>query len=222
MIRIIDSLEIKIRRTLLSRRRVLGAVAAFFLTIVLKPFHNALASSHKAISRRVFDGKLLKENFRFFTPYQATVVNEITALIIPSDECPGAREAGVVFKLDKDLSYIERSRNLYMKGVQWIDHMSHEVYKKESFLDLDDEGKRALLQMAESGKSIVMDTGRARPGYVSAQMAQSFFMVVKRETFEAFYTSAEGWECVGYQGPPQWRGNRDYQRCVQPDNTTLK
>jgi len=103
MIRFLESLETKIRRTLLARRRVLGAVS--LATIVLKLFHNALSLSQRAIPRRVFDGELLKGDFRLFTPYQITFVNEITALIIPSDECMGAREAGVVFLMGGRLRY---------------------------------------------------------------------------------------------------------------------
>jgi len=209
-VKFLESLEKIIRLSLLSRRKVLGSLFVSFLTIVLKPLHSALSSSYEATTPGVFHGPLLKGDFQFLSPYQATVLDEITALIIPSDAYPGAREAGVVFKLDNHLANAKRSRNLYRTGVQLLDYLTQEVYGKESFLHLDEEGKKALLQMAESGKSTATNTEQNRSG----QTAQSFFLLVKREAFEAFYTAPEGWQSVGYQGPPQWKGNRDYHRCA--------
>ena len=43
-------------------------------------------------------------NFQFFSPGQAKEVDAITARIIPSDSTPGAREAGVVYFIDRALA----------------------------------------------------------------------------------------------------------------------
>src|SRR6266481_4975165 len=42
--------------------------------------------------------------FQFFSPEQAVEIDAITARIIPSDETPGAREAGVVYFIDRALT----------------------------------------------------------------------------------------------------------------------
>src|SRR4030088_164345 len=40
----------------------------------------------------------------FFTPEEAAEIEAITARIIPTDETPGAREAGVVYFIDRGLA----------------------------------------------------------------------------------------------------------------------
>src|SRR5260370_218123 len=39
--------------------------------------------------------------FEFFTPEEAAEIEAITARIIPTDETPGAREAGIVYFIDR-------------------------------------------------------------------------------------------------------------------------
>ena len=41
--------------------------------------------------------------FEFFTPEQAVEVEAIAARIIPTDDTPGAREAGVIYFIDRAL-----------------------------------------------------------------------------------------------------------------------
>src|SRR5260370_42084632 len=42
--------------------------------------------------------------FEFFTPEEAAEVEAITARIVPTDDTPGAREAGVVYFIDRSLA----------------------------------------------------------------------------------------------------------------------
>src|SRR6202521_3405425 len=42
--------------------------------------------------------------FEFFTPEEAAEIDAITARIIPTDDTPGAREAGVVYFIDRGLT----------------------------------------------------------------------------------------------------------------------
>ena len=47
--------------------------------------------------------------FEFFTPEEAAEVEAIAARIIPTDETPGAREAGVIYFIDRALvTFAER------------------------------------------------------------------------------------------------------------------
>lgn len=124
-------------------------------------------------------------------------MEEVTALIIPSDGQPGAREAGIVFALDRAVSGSRRDRKQYRNGLKWLDDVSLASYGKKGFLHLSVEEKIDVLKTAESGE------------------ARSFFDRARRQTVEMFYTSAAGWKSVGYHGPPQWSGNRDYHRCAQ-------
>src|SRR5438552_8025368 len=46
----------------------------------------------------------LPPKYEFLTPEEAAEIEAITARIIPSDDTPGAREAGVVFFIDRGLA----------------------------------------------------------------------------------------------------------------------
>ena len=43
-------------------------------------------------------------SFRFFTDREARVLDAILAIVIPSDDAPGAREAGVIHYIDRQLT----------------------------------------------------------------------------------------------------------------------
>ena len=45
----------------------------------------------------------VKSSFRFFTEREARVLDAILAIVIPSDDAPGAREAGVIHYIDRQL-----------------------------------------------------------------------------------------------------------------------
>src|SRR5690348_5848858 len=67
--------------------------------------------------------------YSFFTPEEAAEVDAITARIIPSDETPGAREAGVVFFIDHALStFATDSQKAYREGLPEIQARVHEMF----------------------------------------------------------------------------------------------
>ena len=83
-----------------SRRDFLGAAGAAFgavwLTANLPAMHAAGAHAALAVRER-------RRNFEFFSPEEAEDVRAIAALIFPSDQTPGAEEAGVVHFIDRAL-----------------------------------------------------------------------------------------------------------------------
>ena len=59
------------------------------------------------------------EELKFFTKDDAADVDSIAALIIPTDETPGAREAGVLQFIDAALDTFDREKQLiYRKGLE--------------------------------------------------------------------------------------------------------
>lgn len=61
----------------------------------------------------------------FFTPEQAGVVEAMAVCIIPTDDTPGAKEAGVIYFIDRALSGFHRDMQpLYRKGIADLDHRS--------------------------------------------------------------------------------------------------
>ena len=81
-----------------SRRAFMqGAAASFGLAVLssLTPELLAQAHAHSQTARSVG-----KPDFRFLTPQEAADFEAFSAQIIPTDETPGAREAGVVYFVD--------------------------------------------------------------------------------------------------------------------------
>ena len=144
-----------------------------------------------------------KSKFRFFRTDQAAVIEDIVSIIIPADDKPGAREAGVVYELDMLVSNSARSQRLYRNGIKWFDAKAASSHNESKFTALPEEAKYDLLKMAESAKQGGKETSEVK----------SFLDLIKSQTLEVFYTGAAGWKLVGYQGPPQWTGNRKYFKC---------
>lgn len=56
--------------------------------------------------------------FEFFTREQAIEIDALTARIIPTDETPGAREAGMIYFIDRALkTFASSDRQLYADGI---------------------------------------------------------------------------------------------------------
>ena len=156
---------------------------------------------------------LPKEPFIVFTEYQATVIEEVTALLIPTDQDPGAKEAGVVYALDRLAMRSSNAQKVLVQGVRWLDFMTQRISAKPSFLALDEQKRIQLLTFAETG---------ALPGLpkiipdVSSKLIEfgkNFFQFMLHHTMLVFYTSPSGWKVVRFPGPPQWEGNMDYHLC---------
>ncbi len=197
----------------LSRRKFLGAFSLTCLSFLIDPFKSAHASK---INESVINGsssRLIKGDLKFFSPYQATLVNETASLVIPTDRHPGAREAGVVFELDRLAAASVHKQKVYVKWIKWIDHASERLYGKKSFLDLKESEKGEVLNAAEDGNFLDMKILNKSSQKKKARAVKKSFRMIRRDLFETFYASSEGWEVTGYTGPPQWSGNRDYDRC---------
>src|SRR3954468_20108862 len=101
----------------LSRRGFLaaagGAAAAVWLT----------ADAAKLLAAGKHAARAGRENpppkFEFLTPDQAADIDAAASQIIPSDDTPGAREAGVVYFVDKSLAtWAKDQRPAFTNGVQ--------------------------------------------------------------------------------------------------------
>ena len=85
-----------------SRRQfLLNSVSHLSATWLASQWPAAFAAAQHA-HRLAQSGAVPK--FDFFTPEQATEIDSIAARIIPTDETPGARDAGVVYFIDRALT----------------------------------------------------------------------------------------------------------------------
>src|SRR5258707_14729034 len=100
----------------LSRRNFLSrggaALSAVWLSAHWPAIVAAAEHAHQA-AKSAAPAKL-----QFFTSEQAVEIDAISARIIPSDETPGAREAGVVYFIDRALTtFAVDDRKTYREGL---------------------------------------------------------------------------------------------------------
>ena len=86
----------------LSRRSLLHALAAAVATMALPVGWADVAEAVQHAHAAPVGGG--HSNFSFLTPSEAADVEAIAAQIVPTDDTPGAREAGVVGFIDRALS----------------------------------------------------------------------------------------------------------------------
>ncbi len=156
--------------------------------------------------------RVLNGPFLALTPYEATTLDEIAALLIPTDQDPGAREAQVVQAIDRSLARHPDALTLHQEGVAWLDMRAVEL-GQVSFLALPIEKRIQLLKLAESGQSSRLQRFKEWWKFGRIGVGKQFFDTVSRQTFALFYASRQGWGVARYAGPPQYEGHPDYFRC---------
>lgn len=133
---------------------------------------------------------------KVLTPSQAALVGTIADRIVPADEYPGGRDAGVVFYVDRILAgrFGRFYRNRYARGLKLIDGLSQKKFGHD-FLSLESEQQVSILKALEFG-----DAARAE--------ARGFFGLLRQHTMEAYYGDPEhggnrdqaSWKMIGFEG----------------------
>jgi gluconate 2-dehydrogenase gamma chain len=130
------------------------------------------------------------------TPEQAREVEAIASQIIPTDDLPGAREAGVVYFIDRALkTFASEALPTYEKGLAELNRATAEKYPEvKSFADASAEQQEKLLaELIDEHKS------QAGPSRRRLQPdSGDFFQAIWRHTLWGFLVDPEG------------GGNRDY------------
>ena len=126
--------------------------------------------------------------FKYFTPEQAACVEAITEQIIPADQDPGAKWAGVVHYIDLSLAgQFAELRPIYRAGLSRLGELTKAVSDRP-FCDLGFAQQTKILEQIES------DAATSPPG----ADGREFFALVRRQTIEGFF------------GDPKYGGNREY------------
>jgi len=139
--------------------------------------------------------------FEFFSPEEAAEVEAITARIIPSDGTPGAREAGVVYFIDRGLATFDvDEQKTYREGLPELQARVSEMFPGTSkFSGLKTEQQDEVLQSFEEKATAGRRPFRARPG------AQNFFETIRQHTIAGFLVDPDfggnhdgvGWKVIG-------------------------
>lgn len=124
----------------------------------------------------------------FLTPEQAAEVEAIAAQIIPTDDSPGAREARVIYFIDRALMTFDKDKQPeYVKGLRELQAARKKMFRNSrKFSELTSEQQIALLKKIEK-------TG--------------FFNLVRTHTVMGFFADPEyggnfnqaGWKLIGFQ-----------------------
>ena len=91
--------------------------------------------------------------FEVLTPEQAKEIEAISSLIIPTDELPGAREAGVVYFIDRALkTFAADAKPLYERGsCRSQSHGQRDVSRRRAFFRRHARPARKTLRKVGGG-----------------------------------------------------------------------
>ena len=144
----------------------------------------------------------------FFSPEQYSLVEHISEMIIPADDTPGAKEAGVAEFIDfmvanrvavsprgeirstaEAIRQGDDAQVQFVAGIDWINARGKSEFGK-LFLDLTAEQQTSLLEeLAYKAKfNPTTESGR------------EFFQLVRDYAVVGYYTSKIGLESLGYPG----------------------
>jgi gluconate 2-dehydrogenase gamma chain len=142
---------------------------------------------------------------RFFSAPEARVVEAAAARIFPADESgPGAREAGVIIYIDRQLAGpYGRDQYRYTKG-PWIETVpEHGNQKKDSPADVYRAGVAML------GSDFDRLSPKDQDRQLEAIQTTAFFELLRTHTIEGMFcdplhggnAGMVGWQMIGYPGP---------------------
>ena len=158
--------------------------------------------------------------FDFFTPAEATEIDALSARIIPTDDTPGAREAGVLYFIDRALvTFGSGDQQKYRDGLVELQSAVRENFPgAEKFSVLTPEQQDKLLHIIEASQP------EEAPRRRRVTTAQTFLEALRIATVSGFLIDPEagvgnrdgvGWKVIGREPahsfqPPFGYYDKDY------------
>ncbi len=179
--------------------RSLAGVSSAWLALRLPDIIAAQEHAHHAAQ------SVPRVEFEFFTAELATEVEAVAAQIIPTDDTPGAREARVIYFIDRALMTFDKDKqSQYVKGLRELQAKQKKMFPKSArFSELSSQQQIALLKKIEK---------------------TDFFDLVRVHTVMGYFADPEyggnfnqaGWKLIGFQDqfnfkPPFGFYDRDYK-----------
>lgn len=141
--------------------------------------------------------------FEIFTPEQAAEVEAIASRLIPTDDMPGAKEAGVVYFIDRALkTFASDSRSVYDLGLSGLNKLTSESFPGvERFSAATPEQQDKLLTELSEASS----QPTAQPRRRQRLIGTNFFQTILFHTVSGFLADPEeggnrgfaGWKVIG-------------------------
>ena len=155
----------------------------------------------------------------FFTPEQGIEIDALTGRIIPTDETPGAHQAGAVYFIDRALvTFAVDDQKTYREGLPELQARVREIFPSlDKFSAGTQEQQDEILHSFDDQEQ----TGRRRP--FRQGNAKSFFETLRIHTIIAFLLDPDaggdpqglGWKVIGRERqhmfqPPFGYYDKDY------------
>lgn len=141
--------------------------------------------------------------FEFFTADEAKEIDAITSRIIPTDDTPGAREAGVVYFIDRGLTtFGADDQKTYREGLPELQSRVAQMFQSKSkFSELTPEQQDEVLHSFDEQGGPQQRQRRFRP----QRGAQNFFETLRGYTIAGFLIDPDyggnhdgaGWKVIG-------------------------
>lgn len=191
----------------IDRRKFLArGVAALGVTWTAAHWPAVLAAAEHAHKAATFPEN---QKWEFFTPAEAKEVEAIASCIIPSDGTPGAREAGVVYFIDRALAtFSVDDQKTYREGLPELQKRVAELFPGVASFSVATPAQQiAVLESLDEigAKSAAQRPQRMR--YRAAAAAQPLFEVVRVHTIAGFLIDPDadrrgnrggvGWAVIG-------------------------
>ena len=129
----------------------------------------------------------------FFTRDELALVDELSEMIIPTDEhSPGAKAAKVAAYIDSQLgeAFDEKDKTTWRGGLKLVDQLSRDANNGKPFLQATPEQRLAVL------------TGMAANEQKPEKPEEHFFVELKARVVHAYYTSE-----IGIKQEMEYKGN---------------
>lgn len=141
------------------------------------------------------------KKFEFFTPAEAVEVDAVCERILPADDTPGAREAGVIYFIDRALmTFAKDQRQVFRDGLPALQNLTKSMFPQRHLFstatsDEQDQVLRRFGQQADGAPNV----------FASAPAVQNFFEVVRYLTIAGFLIDPDtrgnpagvGWKLIG-------------------------
>jgi hypothetical protein len=186
----------------LSRREVIKCTASVLIAAPLVGLPDAKAATQATGAKG--DSRTQVKAPLFFTKAEFALLDELSELIIPTDDhSPGARAAKVAAYIDARLaeSFTEEPKLLWRTGLKQIEALSQEMHKR-AFLQSTHEQRIALLTRISQN-----ETDPKTP-------EETFFKELKTRTAQAYYSSK-----IGIHEEMKYKGNTYLKEFVGYDAT---
>jgi hypothetical protein len=125
----------------------------------------------------------------FFTAAEFALIERLASIIIPTDDTPGAHEAGVAEFIDLMASRDAELQHNFRSGLQWLNAHSQKSSGKP-FLALSSDQQTALLEPLAYKSKFRRGEERGR----------EFFDLMREYTVMGFYTSEVGLRELDFPG----------------------